>query len=307
MGDIEPGPAPVPGVLVAWSGTRPRSLLYPLEHPVVLGRGLLDTDTDDERLSRDHVRITPQLGAVSLGRNGTSVNGAELPRDVETQLTAGAVLRAGRTVAVLVADVRDYDLAEPAPRAHLLSGRRTAALHAGLDDAARAGAHVVLVGDPGSGRRYLAHTYAKLLAPLPAQVALDPFLDREGVDALLDALACSYDLRLVVTQNRVARPFKPLLDTFLHHHARRFDVPPLHQRADEVASMIHDITARSGVACTGSVLEYCLLHAGDNLSALLAGVAAMTPARGAAVAYGTDLERARQVGWVQFASLDQRR
>jgi hypothetical protein len=290
------GDVAVPGVLVAWSGTQPMSRLFPLDHDVVLGRMLLG-ETDDDRLSREHVRITPRLGVTAIGRNATHLDGAALSQDAETPASPLSVLRAGRTVAVLVADVRRFALDVPSHHPDLVTGRRTAALHGELVAAARDGAHVVLTGGPGTGRRYLATTYGKM-SPRPARVITDPFLDDEAAAALLDSLACSYDLRLVVTRNRFAMPLRPILDTFLKHHARWLEVPWLRERADEVAGIIQRVTARTAVACSGSVLEYCLLHTADNLSYLLGGVGAMTAARGNATAGADDLTRALRAHWV---------
>jgi hypothetical protein len=289
-------------VLVAWSGTRPLSRLIRLDEPIVLGRNLLG-ETNDDRISREHVRITAQLQVTDLGsRNGTQVGGVKLETQIETPAPPLSVLRAGRTVGVLIPDIEAFDVPVESPIPGTVAGRRTTKLHAALAQAARDAAHVVLVGDPGCGRGHLARAYAKLLAPAPTRIEKDPFLDADGVTTLIDTLACTPDLRLIATQNRFAGAFKRPLDEFLQHNARCLEVPPLVERADEVASLIAGIV---GSPCSGSVLEYCLLHAHDNLGYLMRNVRSL--GAGDRLVGVDDLLTRMRAGWIVVGKTRRRR
>src|SRR5580698_11035663 len=108
-------PAPqstVPQVLVVWSGASPCTHTFRVQATgLVLGRELLDTTTDD-RISRQHARITwadRRFVVTDLGsRNGTYAGGHALV-DREVTVTPPSIVRTGRTVTVLVEDIRKFE------------------------------------------------------------------------------------------------------------------------------------------------------------------------------------------------------
>src|SRR5438105_1833742 len=93
-----------PGVMLVWDRDRPRIETFRIDRRgLVLGRDLIQ-NTEDDRISRAHLRISVEDGLVAatdLGsRNGSYVAGHELVRrrvDVEMP----AILRTGRTVWVV--------------------------------------------------------------------------------------------------------------------------------------------------------------------------------------------------------------
>lgn len=120
--------AKVPGILLVYHGEHPiyRALRIPAEG-LVIGRELLGDSKDDDRLSRQHTRVTVERGVFTvadlMSRNGTYLEGALMDR--EAKAAAGAVVRSGRTVGVLQADIRRFEGAQAeatgAPAAKLIS------------------------------------------------------------------------------------------------------------------------------------------------------------------------------------------
>src|SRR5512143_3761297 len=98
--------APVPGVVVVWSGAQPTVQVFriPAAGGLVIGRELLVNTTDD-RISRQHARILwkdRRFVVTDLGsRNGTYAGGHALI-DREVTVTPPSVVRTGRTVSVLL-------------------------------------------------------------------------------------------------------------------------------------------------------------------------------------------------------------
>ena len=71
--------------------------------PLYIGRGSdVDFRLDDSRVSRQHVRVAPADGALSVedldSRNGTEINGADVLPHVLARLEPGDELRLGTTV-----------------------------------------------------------------------------------------------------------------------------------------------------------------------------------------------------------------
>jgi hypothetical protein len=104
-----PRRAPVPGAVVVWSDRTPR--LIALRIPPA-GPGARSRDAGrghDERMSRQHARLTwagDQVRVADLGsRNGTHVGGRQIA-SIEVAAPAPTVVRVGRTVLIAVADVR---------------------------------------------------------------------------------------------------------------------------------------------------------------------------------------------------------
>src|SRR5262249_28340327 len=103
-------PAARPGLIVVWSGHAPVLEAFEITGDgVVLGRELLERLGDD-RISRLPGQVRAADGGLvvaDLGsRNGTYVGGKRI--DGEVWVQTPAVIRTGRTISVLVDDVRRF-------------------------------------------------------------------------------------------------------------------------------------------------------------------------------------------------------
>src|SRR5215813_1032550 len=123
--------APVPGAVVVWTGAAPTIQAFRVPAAgLVLGRELLDNTTDD-RISRQHARVAwrdNRFVVTDLGsRNGTYSGGNALV-DREVTVTAPSVVRTGRTVSVLLEDIRRFEGATIASQYDAIVGPSTAPL-----------------------------------------------------------------------------------------------------------------------------------------------------------------------------------
>lgn len=124
---------PIPGVVIVWSGESPMTQALRLPSlGLILGRELLGPRTTDDRISRQHARVRwngTAFAITDLGsRNGTYVGGS-LVSESEVTVTAPCVLRTGRTVSVLVGDVRPYEGGDVAVTPDGVVGPRRALAH----------------------------------------------------------------------------------------------------------------------------------------------------------------------------------
>jgi transcriptional regulator of acetoin/glycerol metabolism len=147
---------PIPGLLIVWSGESP--MVQALRLPslgLILGRELLGPRATDDRISRQHARLRwngTAFAITDLGsRNGTYVGGALLSEN-EVTVTAPCVLRTGRTVSVLVGDIRPFEGGEVTVTADGVVGPRRAIAHEAIRRlVVEAQDTVLLVGEPGAG------------------------------------------------------------------------------------------------------------------------------------------------------------
>jgi transcriptional regulator of acetoin/glycerol metabolism len=148
---------PIPGVVIVWSGETP--VLQALRLPslgLILGRELLGPKTADDRISRQHARVRWNGHAFAItdlgSRNGTYVGGT-LVSESEVTVTPPCVLRTGRTVSVLVADVRPYEAGDVRITPDGVVGPRRAVVHEQVRKAAAKDAppSLLIVGEPGAG------------------------------------------------------------------------------------------------------------------------------------------------------------
>src|SRR5882672_8640011 len=112
MVDGQSASTPVPGAVVIWSGAAPTIQAFRIPPGgLVLGRELLGNTTDD-RISRQHARVAwrdRRFVVTDLGsRNGTYAGGHALV-DREVTVTPPSVVRTGRTVSVLLEDIRKFE------------------------------------------------------------------------------------------------------------------------------------------------------------------------------------------------------
>ena len=113
---------------------------------------------DDRRISANHFEIRPQPHDFALcdpgSRNGTWVNGARVWPDAVVALGDGDVIRAGNTVMV-------FRYGDPPPSVtddSLLPGRAPgiSAARAYIGRIAALGAHLLVLGETGTGKEYAA-------------------------------------------------------------------------------------------------------------------------------------------------------
>src|SRR3954471_21848337 len=112
MVDGQSASNPIPGAVVIWSGAAPTIEAFRIPADgLVLGRELLTATTDD-RISRQHARVAwrdRRFVVTDLGsRNGTYTGGNPLV-DREVTVPAPSVVRTGRTVSVLLDDIRRFE------------------------------------------------------------------------------------------------------------------------------------------------------------------------------------------------------
>src|SRR5262249_52273638 len=148
MSDGAIGQAPVPGVVVVWSGAQPTVQVFRVPASgLVIGRELLQS-TSDDRISRQHAKIAwrdRRYVVTDLGsRNGTYAGGHALI-DREVTVTPPSVVRTGRTVSVLLEDVRRFEGVKIETRHDAIIGAGTHALGQRLQAAAAARADLLIL------------------------------------------------------------------------------------------------------------------------------------------------------------------
>ena len=175
------------GVIAVWSGSQCISLATRIPpEGIVIGRELLG-DTTDDRLSRLHARIARLDGRLVMSdagsRNGTFVNESAIEAD-SVEVVPGAVIRTGRTVWTIVADVARTDAARMV-RAIVDAARAVApeiAIHATLVEAClcRPPTHRPLLDLVAAAARVRASEGGSLrgadleIAPVPGLFAVFP-------------------------------------------------------------------------------------------------------------------------------------
>jgi len=176
--------APVPGLLVVWTGDEP--VLAPVRLPpagLVLGRELLGevpaTRGKDDRISRLHARVRPagdddaDFSVTDLGsRNGSFVDGRAVV-DGEILAPTGAVLRVGRTLAILSDDVRPYETAGIFVDGEVVAGPILQSSWRAAERAARLGDTLLVTGESGAGKELVARVFHRATAASGALIAVN--------------------------------------------------------------------------------------------------------------------------------------
>jgi transcriptional regulator with PAS, ATPase and Fis domain len=278
--------APVPGAVVVWTGAAPtiRAFRVP-PSGLVLGRELLENTTDD-RVSRQHARVTwrdNRFVVTDLGsRNGTYAGGHPLV-DREVTVTAPSVVRTGRTVSVLLDDIRRFEGAAIASEHDSIVGPSTAPLWRAVEQAARAGDNLLILGEPGSGKGRMARSYLRTrnrqeavfnptIQAVPLERVVGPAtetlmleqvgkLGAQNLETLTRLLERS-NLRFVTT---AAMPLEHLgidPDLAAALSTREIAVPPLRERPDEMAFLVNDAVrgAEPALQIHSTLIEVCLLR-----------------------------------------------
>lgn len=279
--------APVPGVLVVWSGSTPS--VQPFRIPaegLILGRELLDSTLDD-RISRQHARVAwkdRRFIVTDLGsRNGTYAGGHALI-DREVTVTAPSVVRTGRTVCVLVDDIRKFERAPIEQRHDAVIGASTAQIWLAVEQAARDDVNLLIVGEPGTGKGHMARGYARIrnrpdvgynptIQAMPLERKVGPDVETLLLEQLgklgpqnTATLVKLLDTRphLRVCSTAVMQLEHLGIDAALAKRlqTRVVHVPPLRDRPDEMAVLVHDAVtgAEPGLQIHSTLIEACLLR-----------------------------------------------
>jgi transcriptional regulator of acetoin/glycerol metabolism len=287
-------------VLVVWSGAAPVVQAFRIPSGgLILGRELLENTTDD-RISRQHARVEwrdKRFVVTDLGsRNGTYTGGHPLV-DREVTMTPPSVVRTGRTVSVLLDDVRKFEGTTISSTPDAIVGPSTAPLWKELESIAGAGVNLVIYGEPGSGRGRLARGYARIrnrpeavfnptIQAVPLERVVGPNIETlvleqvgklglQNVAALVKLLDTRPALRVVTT---TAVPLDQLgisSELAARLQARSLVVPPLRERPDEMAFLVHDAVrgAEPALQIHSTLVEVCLLRPWPgNTAELLAEV-----------------------------------
>jgi len=253
---------------------------------LVLGRELLENTTDD-RISRQHARVSwrdARLVVTDLGsRNGTYVGGHALV-DREVTVTAPSVVRTGRTVCVLLQDIRRFEGATISSRHDTVVGASTTPIWNDIEQAAHDGVNLVLLGEPGSGKGGMARGYARtrnrpdavfnpMIQAVPLERVVGPAIETlileqigklgtANLATLVKLLEARPTLRVVTTsvlpldQLGIPAELRARLAT------RTVLIPPLRERPDEMAFLVHDAVRSTEPALQihSTLIEACLLR-----------------------------------------------
>ncbi len=142
--------------------------------PVRWGKGDVGgVNVDDGRMSQAHLEVRFAAGLFHLedlgSRNGTTVDGKPLSRGA---VPPGAVVRMGRTLVLLVADLAPYaqhvELVHEAlgagPKQPFVIGPLYRAALERIASARARGSHLVILGETGCGKEYAAHHFHRAAA-----------------------------------------------------------------------------------------------------------------------------------------------
>ncbi len=154
---------PMPGLLLVFHGAEPMLRAVPIPaQGLTVGRELFGEGCADDRLSRQHAHIRVTRGRFSVedvnSRNGTFVDRA--PITGEREVSPPAVVRTGRTIGVLLPDVRRFEGARVELRDEkqgpVVVGPTLAAAWAQAERAARSGDALLVTGETGTGKELAA-------------------------------------------------------------------------------------------------------------------------------------------------------
>jgi DNA-binding NtrC family response regulator len=277
---------PVPGAVIIWSGAAPTIQAFRVPSSgLVLGRELLD-GTSDDRISRQHARVAwrdRRFVVTDLGsRNGTYIGGNAVV-DREVTVTAPSVVRTGRTVAVLLEDIQRFENASISSAHDAVVGPSTATLWRTVEAAAQTGDNLLILGEPGTGKGLMARGYARVrnrkeavFNPTVQAVPLDRVVNPATETLILEQVGKISAADLATLARLIERPdlrFVTTAVTQLEHlglarelaaalSSRTIMVPPLRDRPDEMAFLVHDAVrgAEPGLQIHSTLIEVCLLR-----------------------------------------------
>lgn len=278
---------PVPGVVVVWSGAAPTVQAYRIPAGgLVLGRELLENTTDD-RISRQHARVMwrdKRFIVTDLGsRNGTYAGGHALV-DREVTVTPPSVVRTGRTVSVLLDDIRKFEGSTITTKHDAIVGASTQALWQNVESVAAAGVNLLLLGEPGTGKGRLARGYARVrnrpeavfnptIQAVPLERIVGPTIETlileqvgklgsQNLATLVKLLDTRPNLRVVTTAVMHLEHLGIPHDVAQKLVVRQLVVPPIRDRPDEMAFLVADAVrnAEPALQIHSTLIEACLLR-----------------------------------------------
>jgi transcriptional regulator of acetoin/glycerol metabolism len=252
---------------------------------LVLGRELLENTTDD-RISRQHARVVwrdRRFVVTDLGsRNGTYAGGHALV-DREVSVTAPSVVRTGRTVSVLLDDVRRFEGTTITSKHDAIVGASTAPQWHAVEQAAQAGLNVLILGEAGTGKGRMARGYARVrgrpdalfnptIQAVPLERVVGPTIETlvleqvgklgPNLAALVRLLETRPALRVVTTAVTQLEHLGVPAEVARRLSMRVLHVPPLRDRPDEMAYLVHDAVrgAEPALQIHSTLIEACLLR-----------------------------------------------
>jgi hypothetical protein len=286
MFDGPPAATPVPGAVVVWTGAAPTIQAFRVPSTgLVIGRDLLENTTDD-RISRQHARVAwrdNRFIVTDLGsRNGTYAGGNPLV-DREVTVTAPSVVRTGRTVSVLLEDIRRFEGAAISSQHDAIVGPSTAPLWRAVDEAAHAGDNLVILGEPGSGKGRMARGYVRarkrheaVFNPTIQAVPLERVVSAATETLILEQVGKLGAQNIATLVKLLVRPNLRVVTTAVIQleqlgldpelawtlSTRSIVVPPLRDRPDEMAFLVNDAVrgAEPALQIHSTLLEVCLLR-----------------------------------------------
>jgi transcriptional regulator of acetoin/glycerol metabolism len=273
--------------VVVWTGADPTVQVFRVPAAgLVIGRELLQSTTDD-RISRQHARILwkdKRFVVTDLGsRNGTYAGGHALI-DREVTVTAPSVVRCGRTVSVLLDDVRRFENGAIETRHDAIVGASTRPLWLAVEKAAQDGANLLIIGEPGVGKGRMARGYARVrerpeavfnptIQAVPLERIAGPqvetlILEQTGklgqantatLGKLLDS---RQNLRIVTTAVMPLEHLGMPPDLAKRLATVQVHMPALRDRPDEMAFLVNDAVKQSepGLQIHSTLIEACLLR-----------------------------------------------
>lgn len=169
LDDRAPGAAagaPVPGVVLIVVNGEPVCIPFRTARPLEVGRQI-ERFSQDDRLSRQHLRVDAKAGHFRVrdlgSRNGTFVDGVRVEGGHIAD--AGSVVRAGRTLLLLVDDVRPFENDPVVVRDGEVVGPRLRETLATVRVAATEGDNLLVLGESGCGKERIARHVHGLRRP----------------------------------------------------------------------------------------------------------------------------------------------
>ena len=277
----------MPGVVIVWTGAQPSVQVFRVPSTgVIIGRELLQTTTDD-RISRQHARIMwkdRRFVVTDLGsRNGTYAGGHALI-DREVTVTPPSVVRTGRTVCVLLEDVRRFEGTSIETRHDAIVGASTSPLWIAMEQAAQNNVNLLIIGEPGVGKGKMARGYARVrnrpeavfnptiqavplervAAPTVETLVLEQVgkLGAANMATLQKLLETRPSLRIVTTSVMPLEHLGMPPEVAQRLSSATVHMPPLRDRPDEMAYLVHDAVRSSepGLQIHSTLIEACLLR-----------------------------------------------
>ncbi|HEX5062428.1 MAG TPA: FHA domain-containing protein [Kofleriaceae bacterium] len=288
----------VPGVLVVWSGAQPTVQAFRVPASgLVIGRELLQTTTDD-RISRQHARIMwkdRRFVVTDLGsRNGTYAGGHALI-DREVTVTPPSVVRTGRTVSVLLEDIRRFEGGAMETKFDAIVGASTRHLWTQMEQVAKANQNLLIIGEPGVGKGRMARGYARVrtkpeavfnptIQAVPLERIAAPQVETlileqvgkfgaQNTQTLARLLETRPNLRIVTTAVMPLEHLGLPAEIAVKLSSATLHMPPLRDRPDEMAFLVQDAVRASepGLQIHSTLIEACLLRPWPGNSRELVG------------------------------------